>query len=112
MFLREFDEGVGNKDRLFFNEEAVGKVADDSVGMSELGHELGRACSIEAGEWLKFFVLGEDAVDPAMGGTFSLMRLHFRSAFFGEPFGVFDHIAIHVDDPEGAVGSGASHDRA
>ena len=33
-------------------------------------------------------------------------------ALFGQPMRVLDHVAVHVGDPEGAVGAGAGHDGA
>lgn len=109
--LGDFDEEVGDEDGLLFDEETVGEVADNAIGMSEMGDELGRAGLVEAREGGGFFVFGNDAVDAAMRGAFSFVLLHFRLAFLWEPIGVFDHVAIHVDDPKGAVGSGAGHDR-
>ena len=109
--LCDFDEEVSDEDGLLFYKETVGEVADDAIGMSEMGDELGWAGLVEAREGGGLLVLGKDAVDAAVGGAFSFVFLHFGLAFLGKPVGVFDHVAIHVDDPQGSVGSGACHDR-
>ncbi len=38
------------------------------------------------------------------------MGEQFLLAFLGQPLWVFDHVAIHVGDPEGTVRTGSDHD--
>lgn len=71
--LGDFDEKVGDEDGFLFNKEAVGKVADDAIGMGEVGDELGRAGFVQAGEGLRFFAFWEDPVDSSVGGSFSFV---------------------------------------
>ena len=58
------------------------------------------------------FVFRKDAIDAALVGSPSFVRFHLGPACRRKPVGVFDHVAIHVDNPQGSIGSGACHDGA
>ena len=67
---------------------------------------------VEPWDLAGWFAFGEDAIDAAEVFALPFVEFHFVFSGVGKPVGVLDHVAIHVDDPEGSVGSGARHDGA
>src|SRR5205085_1645013 len=84
-------------------------VAPPAVGAFQFGDERRGGHRVEADEGGGTAAFGIDAVDAAAIIAIAEEAGHFFGAAGREPFGVFDHVAVHVDDPEGAVGAHAGH---
>ena len=62
---------------------------------------------VEARDRPRLLSLGIDTVDAAfvVAGT----EIEFFLGRFGNPLGVLDHEAVHVANPQCAIGTGAAH---
>lgn len=91
-------------------EKLLGLIADPTVGGAELGDQFGCGERSEAGDGAGALVGGKDAVDPTAFLAGSVVGEQFLATFLGEPFGVLNHVPVHVHHPQGAVGSGPGQD--
>ena len=96
----------------FPEEELLGLVARPAIRGSETIHERGGRKRRERRRGTGRLADGMDPVEPAAVLAETVVGQQVGLALLGQPVGVFDHVAVHVDDPERAIRSGARHDGA
>src|SRR5262245_50879388 len=84
---------------------AMYQIASWTVGVVESVDEVGAAQASQIADGAYFVARRKNAVNAPFVGAGADIEL--CEAFGGNPARVLDDEAIHVDDPEGAVGSGS-----
>ena len=91
-------------------QESLGGVALPAVGALQRGDEPRRVEPVEPGDRAGLPIDREDPVDPPLLAAGA--EVEPGLPVVGDPLRVLDDGAIHVGDPEGAVGPGLEHRRA
>src|SRR6267142_5396250 len=94
--------------RFAAEEFLVDAVALGSVGRVEGSDELGGGEFSEVADGSQLFANRNDAIDAAF--VVAGADIEFGQAVRGNPAGMLDDEAVHINDPEGAVRAGAGLD--
>ena len=111
MGFRHLNQCLGCGNLFSLHQQPVGHVPDDSIAFRKTRHEFLGGRLVQSGNAARRFPVLVHPINSTVFHTRALERFHFGFATGREPLGMLDHVAVHVDDPEGSVRPGACHDR-